>query len=304
MNLRNHWLRDRAPLKPFTAVGRSIRNAFRTSFNGARYRLAKLVLRRRLRERLHLTRVSPVIQPPLPPPLTSVSHEQRMANVEVAVGWSFADQVLLRDALTHRSFLNEIHDDRPSNERLEFLGDSVLGVIVTDYLYARFPKLSEGELTNIRSALVRTEALAGFARDINLGSNLFVGRGEELNRGRFRTSGLACAFEALLGAIYLDHGYASAREFALRFVVPALDDVLQLRLHKNGKSTLQEVIQARSQATPSYHVVQVSGPDHEKSFTVEVRVGDDALGRGIASSKRAAEQLAAQDALEALNVGS
>ncbi len=225
-----------------------------------------------------------------------------MRNVEATVGWQFHDQQLLRDALTHRSFLNETYEERPSNERLEFLGDSVLGLIVTHFLYEQFPRLSEGELTNIRSALVRTEALAGFAREINLGNNLFVGRGEELNRGRFRPSGLACAYEALLGAVYLDHGYDAARDFALRFVQPALEDVFHLRLHKNGKSTLQEVVQSRQQATPTYHVVQEAGPDHDKSFTVEVRVGGDVLGRGIATSKRAAEQLAAQDALEALNV--
>jgi ribonuclease-3 len=243
---------------------------------------------------------APVV--PLPLPTATVSDEQRMRNVEAAIGGEFRDQGLLRDALTHRSYLNETDEDRSSNERLEFLGDSVLGLIVTDYLYERFPKLTEGELTNIRSALVRTETLAGFSREINLGTNLFVGRGEELNRGRFRPSGQACAFEALLGAIYLDQGYDGARNFALRFVVPALDDVLHLRLHKNGKSTLQEIIQARSQQTPSYHVVKEVGPDHEKSFTVEVRVAGDILGRGIASSKRAAEQLAAQDALEALEV--
>lgn len=225
-----------------------------------------------------------------------------MRNVEVAIGWEFRDQTLLRDALTHRSYLNETADERPSNERLEFLGDSVLGLIVTDYLYRQFPTLTEGELTNVRSALVRTEALAGFARDMNLGTNLFVGKGEELSRGRHRPSGLACAFEALLGAVYLDQGYDTARDFALRFAVPALNDVFELRLHKNGKSTLQEIIQARSQQTPSYHVVQEAGPDHNKSFMVEVRVGSDILGRGIASNKRAAEQLAAQDALETLNV--
>lgn len=242
------------------------------------------------------------ISPPLPRPSPVVTNEQRMRNVQVAVGWEFEDETLLRDALTHRSFLNEIADERPSNERLEFLGDSVLGLIVTDFLYEQFPGLSEGELTNIRSALVRTEALAGFARDINLGANLFVGRGEELSRGRFRPSGLACAFEALLGAIYLDKGYHPARHFALRFVQPALEDVLHLRLHRNGKSTLQEIIQAERQLTPSYHVVREIGPDHEKSFTVEVRVGEEILGRGIASNKRAAEQLAAQDALETMNV--
>jgi len=239
---------------------------------------------------------------PLPRPSPIITDEQRQRNVELVVGWEFDDPTLLRDALTHRSYLNETAEERPSNERLEFLGDSVLGLIVTDFLYDEFPELSEGDLTNIRSALVRTEALAGFARDINLGSNIFIGRGEELSRGRFRPGGLACAFEALLGAVYLDKGYGAAREFALRFVQPALDDVFQLRLHKNGKSTLQEIVQARRQMTPSYHVIQEVGPDHDKSFTVEVRVGEDALGRGIASNKRAAEQLAAQDALEALNV--
>lgn len=136
-----------------------------------------------------------------------ITDEQRLQSVQLAIGWEFNDNQLLRDALTHRSFLNETDEDRPSNERLEFLGDSVLGLIVTDHVYQRFPKLSEGELTNIRSALVRTEALAGFAREINLGTNLFVSRGEELNRGRFRPAGLACAFEALLGGIYIDHGY-------------------------------------------------------------------------------------------------
>ena len=239
---------------------------------------------------------------PIPRPSPVITDEQRFRNVELAVGSVFLDGALLRDALTHRSYLNEIEEERPSNERLEFLGDSVLGLIVTDFLYAEFPDLSEGDLTNIRSALVRTEALAGFAREINLGANIFIGRGEELNRGRFRPSGLACAFEALLGAIYLDRGYEPARSFALRFVKPALEDVLELRLHRNGKSTLQEIVQARRQMTPTYHVVQEAGPDHDKSFTVEVRVGEDILGRGIASTKRAAEQLAAQDALEALNV--
>lgn len=225
-----------------------------------------------------------------------------MASVEEALGWPFGNRRLLREALTHRSFLNETAEDRPSNERLEFLGDSVLGIIVTDYLYQRFPKLTEGELTNIRSALVRTETLAGFAREINLGTNLFVGKGEEVSRGRHRPTGLACAFEALLGAIYLDRGYEAARVFALRFTVPALDDVFELRLHKNGKSTLQEIVQSSRQQTPSYHVIREAGPDHDKSFTVEVRVGSDILGKGIASNKRTAEQLAAQDALEALNI--
>jgi len=242
-----------------------------------------------------------VVGDPPTPSWVAASEEEQAARLEATIGITFTDRDLLRDALTHRSFLNETAEDRVSNERLEFLGDSVLGLVVTDFLYHRFPELTEGELTNIRSALVRTETLAGFAREINLGGTIFVGRGEELSRGRNRPSGLACAFEALLGAIYLDQGEPVAREFVMRFAAPALEEVLALRLHRNGKSSLQQLIQASRQQTPSYHVVREAGPDHDKSFTVEVRVGDDVLGRGVASNKRSAEQLAAQDALEALN---
>jgi ribonuclease-3 len=304
MDLRSRLRRARRQL-PTAASSRTGRRPFFTAVHTLSSRLPNLVAVGKLRGRLHRQSVAsaiPTTGMPVPRPAAVVTDEQRMRSVELAVGWEFDDQELLRDALTHRSYLNETAEHRPSNERLEFLGDSVLGLIVTDFLYGEFPDLNEGELTNIRSALVRTEALAGFARDINLGANIFVGRGEELNRGRFRPGGLACAFEALLGAVYLDKGYDSARDFALRSVQPALDDVFQLRLHKNGKSTLQEIIQSRRQLTPSYHVVREVGPDHDKSFTVEVRVGEDVLGRGIASNKRSAEQLAAQDALEALQV--
>ncbi len=262
------------------------------------FRLPDLKLRSRIRRgpgRLTLPEPSPP-----DPAILLEGTQRRMAAIEATLGWRFNDRSLLRDALTHRSYLNETRDDRPSNERLEFLGDSVLGLIVTDYLYHRFPDLTEGELTNLRSALVRTEALARFAREMNLGTSLFVGKGEEQSRGRQRPAGLACAFEALLGAIYLDRGYEVARVFALSFAVPALDDVFELQLHRNGKSMLQELVQANRQQTPSYHVVREIGPDHDKSFTVEVRIGSEVLGKGVASNKRTAEQLAAQDALEDL----
>lgn len=217
---------------------------------------------------------------------------------------AFSDPIVLREALTHRSYLNEISQAWPSNERLEFLGDAVLGVITTDYLFQRFPALGEGELTNLRSALVRTETLARFAQAINLGRYLFLGRGEEMSQGRNRPAGLACAFEALLGAAYLDQGYDRTRDFAIRFLEPELASVLQGRLHKNAKSVLQELVQARMQHTPTYHMVQESGPDHAKSFTVEVRVGPRVLGRGHDRSKRGAEQAAAESALAQLNAGS
>lgn len=212
----------------------------------------------------------------------------------------FREPMLLREALTHRSYLNEINQAWPSNERLEFLGDAVLGLISTDYLFERFPKLGEGELTNLRSALVRTETLARFAGEMQLGKYLFLGRGEEISHGRERPAGLACAFEALLGALYLDQGYERGRTFAMGFIEPELATVLEGRLHKNAKSVLQELVQAGMQQTPTYHLVQESGPDHAKAFTVEVRVGHRVLGRGHDRSKRGAEQAAAETALERL----
>jgi ribonuclease-3 len=227
--------------------------------------------------------------------------EQRMQNVEKAIGFPFINRSLLQDALTHRSFLNEPRGRGQSNERLEFLGDAILSLITTDFLYHRFPTMPEGELTSLRAALVRTDSLAHFAQQLDLGNNLFLSRGEELSQGRKRPSVLASAFEALLGAIYLDRGYDVARDFALRFIEPTLQEVLEQGLHRNSKSMLQEFIQAHEQRTPSYHVVEESGPDHNKWFTVEVRVGERTLGQGSAGSKRAAEQMAAEDALRRIN---
>lgn len=239
---------------------------------------------------------------PLPATPRALRNGERVVALQNALNLRFHRLELLREALTHRSYLNEINQAWPSNERLEFLGDAVLGLITTDYLFDRFRDVGEGELTNLRSALVRTETLARFAQQIDLGRYLFLGKGEELSAGRKRPGGLACAFEALLGAIYLDQGYDSARAFAMGFIDRELTAVLEGRLHKNAKSVLQELVQARLQQTPTYHLVDESGPDHNKSFTVEVRVGDRVLGHGHERSKRGAEQLAAESALERLNV--
>lgn len=262
----------------------------------------------------HLRKVGDVSSPPSEPAGLDITVEtvptprdsERVAALQKALGIHFADPVLLREALTHRSYLNEIDQAWPSNERLEFLGDAVLGVITTDYLFHSFPGVGEGELTNLRSALVRTETLARFAGEINLGQYLFLGRGEEMSAGRRRPAGLACAFEALLGAIYLDQGGEATRAFALRFIEPELTSVLEGRKHKNAKSVLQELVQARMQQTPTYHLIEETGPDHAKSFSVEVRVGLRVLGRGFDRSKRGAEQQAAEQALQhlrAMDVG-
>ena len=226
-----------------------------------------------------------------------LTDNERVMALQLATDLRFSDATILREALTHRSYLNEINQAWPSNERLEFLGDAVLGVITTDFLFHRFGHMSEGDLTNLRSALVRTETLARFAQQIRLGRYLFLGRGEELNSGRKRPGGLACAFEALVGGIYIDQGYDAARAFAMRFIEPEITAVVDGHLHQNPKSMLQEIVQARMQQTPTYHVIEVDGPDHAKAFTVEVRAGADVLGRAQDRSKRSAEQLAAERGL-------
>lgn len=243
--------------------------------------------------------IPPALPAPRTPPL-NLRDAERVRALQEALGMEFSSPTLMREALTHRSYLNEINQAWPSNERLEFLGDAVLGMISTDYLFGRLPNLGEGELTNLRSALVRTETLARFAQQIHLGQYLFLGRGEEMSRGRDRPGGLACAFEALLGAIYIDRGYEEAQRFVMSFLEPELATVLEGRLHKNAKSLLQELVQARMQQTPTYHLMAESGPDHAKSFTVEVRIGGRVLGQGSDRSKRGAEQVAAEAALKEL----
>jgi ribonuclease III len=233
-------------------------------------------------------------------PLPLPGDMQRVHDMNDTLDRRFQNLGLLREALTHRSYLNETDHELPSNERMEFLGDAVLSMIATDHLYRRFPRAEEGELTNLRSALVRTETLARFAQSINLGHFLLLGRGEERSSGRFRPGGLACGFEALIGAVYLDQGYARVREFVLPFIEPELEAVIVGRLHRNAKSVLQEYVQARLQETPTYHLVEERGPDHAKHFTIEVRVAGQVMGRGHDRSKRGAEQSAAEAALEAM----
>src|SRR5579875_615880 len=176
--------------------------------------------------------------------------EERVRALQKALDMPFDNPQLLREALTHRSYLNEATLPVPSNERLEFLGDAVLGLISADFLFHRFPAMPEGELTNLRSALVRTESLAGYSYQLGLGRYLFLGRGEELSEGRNRPTGLAGAFEALIGAIYLDRGYAAARDFALGFIEPQLEAVLAGQTQRNAKSILQELVQAQRHLAP------------------------------------------------------
>lgn len=219
-------------------------------------------------------------------------------EVEQSLGLNFTNKALLRRALTHRSYINENPDYvLEDNERLEFLGDAVLDFITAEYLYHRYPEMAEGRLTNLRSALVRTERLAQFATELNLGNFLFLGRGEEESGGRERLAILCDAFEALIGALYLDNGLETARQFACDLIEPALQEIFALDAAKDAKSRLQELAQSHFRLTPTYRTIKEVGPDHAKEFTVEALIGDKIYGQGEGLSKQTAAQAAAQEAL-------
>jgi ribonuclease III len=234
--------------------------------------------------------------------LTPEDH-QRLDDVAARLEVEFNRRDLLRLALIHRSYLNELGLDSDeavadSNERLEFLGDAVLGMITAEFLYARYPDLPEGQLTAFRTALVRTETLAEWARRFNLDKHLYLGRGELINEGDVRDRILAGAFEAIIAAIYLDRGLRKTRQFLQKLLQEDADAIIIAGQETNYKGRLQELIQDRQRVTPAYHTLSVSGPAHERTFEVAVMVGDQQMGTGIGSSKRAAQQEAARQALD------
>lgn len=224
-----------------------------------------------------------------------------ITEAEAALKLTFINKALLQRALTHRSYLNE-NPDYPleDNERLEFLGDAVLDFITGEYLYHHFPEMAEGRLTNLRSALVRTERLAQFATDLNLGDFLFLGRGEEESGGRERLAILCDAFEAVIGALYLDQGIEAARAFVCQMVEPALQEILDSDTDRDAKSRLQEMAQSYYRLTPTYRTIKEQGPDHAKEFTVEALIGQKSYGQGTGLSKQTAAQAAAELALKVL----
>lgn len=218
---------------------------------------------------------------------------------EKVIGYEFKNKSLLETALTHSSYANEKQTGRECNERLEFLGDSVLGVITADYFYHNLAHLPEGEMTKKRAACVCEKSLFGFAKEINLGKYLLLGRGEENTGGRNRASILADAFEAVIGAIYLDGGLESVRGFVLSFVKKAAEKQLSIR---DYKTELQEIIQKNPNEHLTYVLVGESGPDHDKRFEVEVMLNSNVIGCGIGKSKKLAEQQAAKQALELMGI--
>lgn len=222
-----------------------------------------------------------------------------LTDLQEAIGFTFKDDSLFREALVHRSYLHE-NPSFPSrdNQRLEFLGDALLDFVAGDYLYRRYPKMREGELTSLRAALVKEETLARFAQALDLGRYLYLGRGEEESGGRERPSLLADAFEALAGALHLDGGLKAAKRFILRFLEPETDRIIAQGEVRDYKSLFQEEAQRRFQATPLYRTIDERGPDHNKLFTVEVLIAEKVYGRGEGRTKQAAEQEAARQALE------
>jgi ribonuclease-3 len=223
---------------------------------------------------------------------------QELDSLEERLGVTFADRSLLVRALTHRSYLNENPDaNEQDNERLEFLGDAVLDFIVGAYLYHRFPDMDEGELTALRAALVRTRTLAEFAQQMGIGGCLRLGYGEDESGGRERLPTLCAAFEAVVGAIYLDQGLDAVQPLVEMLAGPALERIMARSLHKDPKSEFQVWAQGEFNVTPHYEVVGEEGPDHDKWFTVEVLLGNDVWGRGEGRSKQAAAQAAAGNAM-------
>jgi ribonuclease-3 len=227
-------------------------------------------------------------------------------NLEILcqhLGYQFKDLELLKRALTHRSYLNEAREDQPEhNERIEFLGDAVLELITTEHLFHKYPKRKEGELTSFRAALVRTESLAKASTELQLGDFILMSKGEEATGGRTRPYILANTFEAVLGAIFLDGGIESCKNFISTVLLPKLTDIVAKRLDIDAKSKLQEQAQEVYKYTPTYEVVAETGPDHDRTFTVKVVVAEEDYGTGSGKSKQEAEQQAAREALKKFKI--
>ncbi|WP_028578888.1 ribonuclease III [Desulfogranum japonicum] len=227
-------------------------------------------------------------------------HEKELQELQERIGYFFRDLQLLQLSLVHSSFAFERLDDNRHNETLEFLGDAVLDLAVGYILFDRFPKLREGKLTRIRSALVNEAGLAHMARELELGQYLLLGRGEDASNGREKSSILSCAYEALVGALFLDGGYEQALDFVRRFFEPLIEERGDHLVHADSKSALQELLQEQHNEGPDYVLVDEEGPAHARIFSISVRFQGEELGLGQASSKKEAEQKAARAALECL----
>ena len=223
--------------------------------------------------------------------------DKNLEEFQGKIRYYFNDKELLIEALSHSSYANEKRKGRNSNERLEFLGDSVLSIVVSQYLFEHFTHLPEGELTKIRASLVCEKSLYEFAKQIDLGEHILLGKGEENTGGRERVSILADAFEAVIAAVFLDGGLEAAKRHILKFIPKDIDDRKPVSF-SDHKTILQEIIQKNHEEKVEYKLVGQSGPDHNKAFKVQVRLNSNVIGTGIGRSKKEAEQMAAKEALE------
>jgi len=222
------------------------------------------------------------------------------SEFETRIGYTFKDNRLIEAAFTHRSYLNENRTPgREHNERLEFLGDAVLELVVTEFLFAKYPDRAEGDLTAYRAALVNTVSISDAAAKLQMNDFMLLSRGEAKDTGRARGIILANAFEAMIGAIYLDAGYTIARDFIATYILYKADEIVEKRLWQDPKSRLQEIAQDKMSVTPTYELVNQVGPDHDKRFMIAVTLGGTRAAMGEGRSKQEAEQDAAQKALAA-----
>ncbi|MCI5910660.1 MAG: ribonuclease III [Oscillospiraceae bacterium] len=226
-----------------------------------------------------------------------------LKSFEKKIGYTYNNLSILVEALTHSSYANEVNASGkrekklPYNERMEFLGDSILSLIVSDHLFRKYPDIPEGELTKVRAALVCEKALHTFAERISLGEYIFVGKGEEKAGGRTKSSILADAFEALIASIYLDGSLEKATEFVMKFIPDTFEKCKNISFH-DYKTFLQEVMQKNPEEEIKYEVIEERGPAHNRDFVVEVSINTNVIGRGTAKTKKEAEQLAAREALK------
>jgi ribonuclease III len=232
--------------------------------------------------------------------MEDLAAQHNLSALENIVGVTFADKKILLSAITHRSYLNE-HKEATwdHNERLEFLGDAVLELVVTDYLFLSYPDKPEGELTAVRAALVNTVSLAAASEKLGVNDFLLMSKGEAKDVGRARQYILANAFEAVIGAVYLDRGYEAAREFIAGRLFAKTDEIVRKRLWQDAKSRFQELAQEHASVTPTYETLTQSGPDHDRVFTVGVFLRREKIAEGIGRSKQEAEQQAAERAIDA-----
>ncbi|MDR1467217.1 MAG: ribonuclease III [Oscillospiraceae bacterium] len=220
-------------------------------------------------------------------------------ELEKRIGHKFKNRSYIASAITHSSYANETKDRRQSNERLEFLGDSVLGLIVSDYIFSNYPSLPEGQLTKLRSSLVCEKALHEFSKSINLGEFLIMSRGERASGGHELPSILADAFEAVVAAVYLDGGINVARNFVFRFILPQMEKPT-IQTYNDYKTILQEMIQRKPCEKLDYEMVGQEGPDHAKRFWAQVKLNEQIVGKGEGKSKKEAQQCAAKEAIDTI----